>query len=284
MLYPLTPANAAFVRPLFPNVHLAVAAALVGTVPAEIYVDDPLQPRAATVILPSRRVYLAGTPENEAFAAAFGALLRQRYLSLAASGPVHCAITFFPGFWSGHLPAILSDIPGARFEREYYACQLRSPVPSSPIAQDVMLRLLDEALLVDTTLANYAVLMADLLGAGPSVSHFLARRFGYCLLRGRELAAWCLSEYNTADRCELSVQTMPLFRHRGFARVLGLATLRHAQSVGMTSVGWHCWQSDATAISLALKLGFYREQNYPVWYCRFGDPVNAWRTYPQAPR
>ncbi len=278
MLYPLTPANAALVRPLFAaDVHLAVAAALAGTVPAEIYADDPLQPRAAAVILPSQRVYLAGSPESEAFAAAFGALLRQRYLPLAVGGPIHCAITYFPGLWAERLPAILGDVWGARFEREYYRRPLNTAVPTAPLARDVTLRPLDEVLLADTTLLNHAVLLADLLASGPSVPHFLAHRFGYCLLRGRELAAWCLSEYNTADRCELVVQTMPAFRRRGFARVLALATLRHAQSVGMTFAGWHCWQSDATAIDLAVKLDFHRERRYPVWYCRFGEPGNAWR-------
>ncbi len=277
MLYPLSPEVAASVRVLLPtDVHLAAAAALSGQAPAEIYADDPLHPRAAAVILPNRRVYLAGSPEAVGFATAFAALLRERYLPLAVTaGPVPCVIAYTPASWEERLPDLFADISATRLEREYFRLQLRAPVAEPVIPGDLALRRVDETLVADMSLANHAALIAEVLSEAPSVPAFLAHKFGYCLLRGNALLAWCLSEYNCADRCELGIETLPAFRRQGYARAVALAAIHHAQSVGITAIGWHCWQTNVASIGLARKLGFEHVLRYPVWFCRFGEPPDV---------
>ncbi len=274
MLYQLSPDNFHLAQSIFgPEYHLAVPVALAGEAPEELYVDDPLSPRAALLILWNDRIFLAGAPGNTGFSHAFAALLHERFIHRATEEkPFDCTISYTPGVWEDHLPSLFADIQAFRAERQYYRLQLHGPVQAPALPEGFRLRRVDEALVAESTLINHQQLLAEMCSEAPSVADFLRRRFGYCLQFGQELVGWCLSEYNRADRCELGIETLPAFQRRGLATATAMATIAHAQSQGITSVGWHCWKRNIASSNLAQKLGFEKVEDYPVWHCRFGKP------------
>lgn len=275
MLHQLPPDAFSRARALFGDDqdHLAVVSALAGESPAEVYVDDLQHPRAAFLALWNDRLFLAGAPSDGPFTRAVAALLRDRFTPPTPDdGPRDRTIAYTPAGWEAYLPALFGDIVSFRAEREYYRLRLSAPVVAPPLPADFRLCRVDATLAADTSLGNHQLLLAETHSEAPSVADFLRTRFGSCVQHGEDLVAWCLSEYNYGVRCELGIETLPAFQRRGLAQAVAQATIAHAQHVGITDVGWHCWQRNLASSALARKLGFEKVCDYPVWYCRFGQP------------
>ncbi len=271
MLHQLALHRFMLAQPLFDNEHhLAVRAALAGEAPAELFVDDPLAPQTAFLILWNRRIYLAGAPGNTAFAQAFARLLSERFVPLATDDKsCNCTIAYTPAGWEDTLPTLFAAIESGRAERQHYRLQLRQSAALPVLPEGFRLRSVDEALVAETMLLHHQELLAEMCSEAPSVPDFLQHRFGSCLQYGQELVSWCLSEYNQADACELGIETLEPFQRRGLATAVALATIAHAQSQGITSIGWDCWKSNIASGNLAQKLGFEKIEEYSVWHCRF---------------
>jgi len=264
-------------RDLFDGeLHLAVVAAFAEETPAELYVDDPSAPRAGLLILRDHRFYLAGTPRDETFPRAMADLLRQRYTpSTPGAEPFECPIDYSPSAWEDRLPQLFADIQSVRAEGQCYRLRLRDRIPPPALPEGFRLRPIDETLLSETGLGNLQWLVEEIHSEAPSVADFLAHKIGSCLQYGQELVGWCLSEYNHAERCELGIETLPAFRRRGLATITALATIAHAQSVGIIEIGWQCWKRNIASSGLARKLGFTLVADYPIWHCRFDPPATT---------
>lgn len=267
----LDPDNVQLARHLFDiESHLAAAAALSGETPADVYVDDPHAPRAALLIVLDHRIFLAGTSHDATFAQGLVALMHQRYAAEATRDkPVERAIAYTPRSWEAVLPMLFADVEAQRMDRLSYRLRLDASVAPPTPPEGFIVRQIDAALVAESALANHQALIAEMQSEAPSVEDFLHSKFGYCLQHGHELIAWCLSEYNYGDRCELGIETLPSFRRRGLALVTAGATLAHAQAHGITTIGWHCWKHNVASSNLAQRLGFELVEDYPVWYCRF---------------
>lgn len=270
MLYQLALERFHLAQPLFAaETRLAVTAALAGESPAEVYVDDPAAPQAALLILWNHRIYLAGAPINEEFPAAFSALLHERYMSQGkAQQPFGFAIDFTSSLWEDDLASLFTDMESLRVEHQYYSIRLRNPLLPPSLPEGFILHRVDEALLAQSSLGNYQSLVEEIHSESPSVDDFLHRKFGYCLQYGQELVGWCLSEYNHGNQCEVGIETLEGFQRRGLAAATALALMAHAQSVGITRIGWHCWKKNVASSGLALKLGFEHVEDHPVWHYR----------------
>ena len=252
--------------------HLAVISALAGETPAELYVDNPNDPRAGLLILWNDRLYLAGEPNDATFCDEFATLLRERFTPRAAEGESYDRnIAYMPPTWEARLPSLFATITSFRVERESYCLQVPTTIAIPPLTTGLRLRQVDAALVADSALGNHSDLLDEMQSEAPSVAEFLAGRFGCCVQRDAELVAWCLSEYNHGNRCELGIATLPAFQRRGLATAVALAVIAHAQSQGITIVGWHCWKENLSSGNLARKLGFSKVEDYPVWHCRFGQ-------------
>lgn len=267
----LDPDSFQFARHLFDTEsHLAIASALAGETPAELYVDDPLTPSAALLIVLDHRIFLAGAPHDATFAQSFAALMHQRYTTMATHDePVERTVAYTPSSWEDVLPTLFADIESQRMYRLSYRLRLDAPIAPPIPPNGFMLRQIDATLVAESALANHHALITEMQSEAPSVEDFLQSKFGYCLQHGQQLAAWCLSEYNHGDRCELGIETLPPFRRRGLALVTAGATLAHARARNITTIGWHCWQRNVASSNLARRLGFELVEAYPVWYCRF---------------
>ncbi|MCA9970913.1 MAG: GNAT family N-acetyltransferase, partial [Anaerolineales bacterium] len=130
------------------------------------------------------------------------------------------------------------------------------------------LRPVDAALLADETISNLDWVTEEMVSERPSVDAFLAHSFGYCVQHGRDIVAWCMSEYNSGSRCELGIATAEAHQRRGLARATGTAVIRHALAQGVYDIGWVCAADNAASVATAEALGFRLLIDDTVWWVR----------------
>ena len=129
----------------------------------------------------------------------------------------------------------------------------------------------DGALLARTDLLGHAELLAEMSSERPSVTDFLMKSFGTVAVADDAIIGWCLSEYNTADRCEFGVATAVERRREGVGLATSAAAIARADRQGIRRVGWHCWADNAPSIALARALEFELRTAYPVAFA-YVDP------------
>jgi len=99
-----------------------------------------------------------------------------------------------------------------------------------------------------------------------SVEEFLEKSFGYVVIHGGRVVGFCMSEYNTGNRCELGIATNEAYQHRGLAKLTAVTTIRHALAVGIDEIGWHCATDNVASVATAESLGFERTAEYTVYW------------------
>ena len=112
--------------------------------------------------------------------------------------------------------------------------------------------------------ANTDELLEEMISERPSVEDFLDKGFGICAVKGREIAGWCLSEYNNAEGCEIGIGVMKEHRHKGLASAMTSLFLKEAALRGAGKVGWDCHRQNAPSWRTAQKAGFTLSSSYPT--------------------
>jgi len=273
-LFELDSADYGRVRPLVEalDFHLPVIALIEGTSPGKMVVDDAETPRAV-LARTGHRYFLAGAPDLPAFNQALGRLFAETiYPQGIAAGDELFSLAYDPPGWEAEIGAILGDRHPLRATREYYELAASRCGPSAPLPEGFALRPADRALLEDERVKNLEELREEMCSERSSVDEFLAKSFGLCPIYGDELAGWCLSEYNTADRCEIGIASLPPFRRRGLATALTGAFVKEARARGTGRIGWHCSAGNLPSGATALKAGFEQVRDYAVYLTGF-DPV-----------
>jgi tetratricopeptide (TPR) repeat protein len=286
MLHELTYNNYDRVRPLFQALddHLAVIALLDGATPGHVYVDDPKHPRAALAQV-KYRFHLAGSPATEAFNAALGSLFADTiYPQALAAGAAMFTLAYMPASWEAVIEAALREKHPIKAQRQYYEWRqpqdkVRAPDTRRMLPEGFSLHAVDAALLARTQLRNLVALKEEMCSERPTVQDFLEGSFGVCLVHGNdlpdaEIAGWCLSEYNTGQRCEVGIETVGPYRRRGLATLMTHALIDLALTGGLTRIGWHCWASNTPSAATALKAGLVKVSDYPVYFAWFDEASN----------
>jgi GNAT superfamily N-acetyltransferase len=269
-MYALEPAAYGLAHGIFEPLahHLAITSILAGVTPGRIFVDDPAHPRAA-LAWTKHRLYLAAA--DTAIDAAHIEDLRRLfaetiYPQARAAGQEVFVAAYAPDAWSPALEAALAGAQIYANRRQYYVC--RAPVQDwrRRLPASFELVSVDRALLADARLGNRAHLAEEMCSERPSVDDFLARSFGVAVLCGDEIAGWCLSEYNTATRCEVGIETGEAYRRRGLGTAMTLALAETAFNRGLTEVGWDCWARNVPSSATAIKAGFTLYAEEPVYF------------------
>ena len=264
------------VRPVFKTLdhNLAVNSIIAGLTRARIYVDDPLNPRAAITWI-KHRVYLAGSTHNDGFNRAVDELFTaQIYPQNVAAGRSEFALYYAPDDWEEKIDVILRDKAPIKDQRQYFVFKQLKHDWRSLIPEGFTMQPVDDKLLAKTGLKNLDQLAAEMQSERHSVDDFLSKSFGFCLVHGDEIVAWCLSEYNSEHRCQVGIETLEGYRKRGLATLTASALVEHALSNGITTVGWHCWSSNHASAATAKKVGFEKARDYPVYYALFDQVAN----------
>jgi GNAT superfamily N-acetyltransferase len=251
-------------RPLFQTMdhHLGVSAILEGTLPAKIYTDHPVHPQVA-LTWTQHRFYLAGSEDNDQLNEALVHFFTETAWPQALEAGEEMFVLYYePGHWEIKLDATKAQRQFYRFKELRYDWRTLLP-------KGFVLQVVDQALLDSQHLKNLNDLTEEICSWLGSVQDFLNMSLGVCVLHGDEIAGWCLSEYNGADRCEVGIFTTKPYRQRGLATVMASALVEHALSKGISYIGWHCYANNVASSATALKVGFEKVRDYAVYVARF---------------
>ena len=255
----------ALVEPLFAPLferHLSVEAVLVGAVPGEVHVDDLDHPRVGLILTPEGH-YLVGDVAYE-----------RVYPALRELIPPRAYLTVEPIEWETKLPYIWKNSAARRHPRYHlHLAAPRLPDWRERIPAGFRIVQIDAALLAQGDLQNSGVIR-DRVDAWHSQADFLAHGFGFCALEGDTIAANCMADCVVGAKCEVGIRTEMGYRRRGLAALLAAAAVEHCLASGITTIGWHCQQTNAGSIAVAQKVGFVVDGEY-VSHSSFLPAENA---------
>ena len=254
--------------------HLAPQAVTGGTAPGIVYLDDESQPRSA-LLRAGYRFYLAGHARNDRFNEGLQRLFAEAiYPQARRAGEVAFALHYPSVDWEREIATILQGKHPMHEAHHHYALtELRFDWRALLPARFAV-RAVDEDLLSEERLDGLDALREEMVSECPTVSFFLANRFGRCVVHGETLAAWCLSEYNCPGACEVGIETRPAYRRQGLATVAAGALIEEAFSRGMVRIGWHCYADNEASIATALKVGFDLNAEYTTCFAWFDEVAN----------
>lgn len=248
------------IRPLFAPLHhhLAIESILNGTTPGKVYVDDLLTPTVGLAWYQSR-FYLSGQPET-----AVSQLLHRLFAeTIYPSGLEAMVLHYAPAEWETQATTLFGEKTPIHALRHHY--QTQTSPRTCHVPDGFTLRLVDANLLTEP-LDHLDILMNEMQSERPFVADFLQHSFGVCLQHGSELVGWCLSEYNTAEQCEVGIEVREPYQKRGFATLLTHALVNEAYRRGIQQVGWHCWARNTASVATALKAGLVKTADCPVYF------------------
>lgn len=257
------------------EIHLAVKALLEGSSPGEVYVDDPVNPKSVFAWT-MHRFFLAGAFDNNAFNARVKVLFDQTiYPKARQMGRDGFTLYYAPDGWGD---VIQKDILFGKYPlqemRQYYVFKDFKHDWRSMLADGFSTLPVDEELLAKEHLKNLDELIEETQSERPSVEAYLESSFGTCVVHQDELVSWCLSEYNCAERCEVGIETQRDYQKRGLATITASALIEKAHSEGITEIGWHCYAGNKPSSATALKIGFEKVSDYPVFWAMFDEAIN----------
>jgi GNAT superfamily N-acetyltransferase len=246
--------------------HLAVPTVLAGILPGRVYVDDPASPGAA-ILIPSNqhRVYVSGEPPQSMLGDVLQMLFKE---SLAES--YGFVVYSTSNLWKQPLEQVLKKQETSSGWRQFYRLKEPSSSWSKPLSEQITIGRIDEIMVADDSpLVNKQLLLEEIHSESPSLEYFFRQNFGFSAQDGHKLVAWCLAEYHYQGRYELGIETIEAYQRKGIATHLASAVIRHAWASGATEIGWDCWATNTPSIATALKLGFEKVLDYPVYYCQY---------------
>jgi RimJ/RimL family protein N-acetyltransferase len=249
--------------------HLAITGILAGTTPGRVFVDDVAMPGLA-LAWTRHRLYLAarddavdGAPRIDDLR---GLFVETIYPQAHAAGQEVFILTYAPAGWSAALESVLVGPQVFANRRQYYVCRTLSQDWRRLLPAGFQLVPVDRALLANERLRNRERLAEEMCSERPTVNDFLARSFGVAALCQDEIAGWCLSEYNTATRCEVGIETGEAYRRRGLGTAMALALVEMALGRGIVAVGWDCWARNVPSSATAIRAGFTMLAEEPVFF------------------
>ncbi len=247
------------IRPLFAPLHhhLAIESILNGTTPGKVYVDELVAPTVALAWYQSR-FYLSGKVET----AVSHSLHHLFTETVYPSGLEAILLHYAPAEWETQATTLFGEKTPIHALRHHY--QRATSPRTVQVPDGFTLRYVDADLLTEP-LEHLDTLKAEMQSERPSVADFLQHSFGVCLLHGGELVGWCLSEYNTADQCEVGIEVRQPYQKQGFASLLTHALVDEAHRRGIHQIGWHCWARNTASVATALKAGFVKTADCPVY-------------------
>ncbi len=251
--------------------NLQISSILKGRTKGVVYADDPNDPGSAFIWNEDFKFYLAGETDNPRFNEALNDLLTEEIYPRAKQRKIWgWVLHFHPDGWADKLGEILKGTRPMRDLRRYYTLDRvmidwRSQIESGDEVSQVDRELLDRA-----HLDHIDDVTNEVRDTWGSVDAYLEHGFGFCLTHNGDIASWCLSEYNSEDRCEIGIETFEQYRRRRYAAITASAFLEHCVAENVAP-GWHCWESNEPSWKLAERIGFGNPLTYPIYFDWFNE-------------
>ncbi len=276
-LQPLPAAQLPLLRPLLghpdalPELGYALEAAIAGGAPLTAWVDDPARPALAYLCDLRALHYLLGA-RTPAAAAAVARLLADELLptlaqrARAAGEPAFALLRYADAAW-GHDGALAPLAGLAAHPRVAHLRPPHAPLPAWAAPERALpagyrLVSIDAALLNDATL-QLDSLRREIAEVWPTPATFLAHAWGYGVLWGQALVAWCTAEEVSPGRCGVGIWTAEAHRRRGLATAAAAAFARRCAREGRTAL-WDAWAANEPSRRVAERLGWALQHAYTV--------------------
>lgn len=242
--------------------HLGPQAIFAKRLPGTVMVDNLLYPRAALTWM-KHRIYVTGEPGPE-FINEARQFIQTSVLPEAQAAGRERFLLYYPqgaDLWANALLEGIEITQEWRLELEMGELKVdwRQLLPEKMLLQQV-----DEWLLRSKGLIGREAIVQAYTAEHSSLQEALRQEFGYSLIQRRLIIGRCLSEYAGEGRCEFGIFTHPEHRKAGLGTILAAAMVERAQFLGITRIGWHCWEKNRASSALAEKVGFERKHRYPV--------------------
>jgi len=248
--------------------HLLIGAFFEGGLPAaKLVVDHPTAPRAAFLRYNSRMIF-AGDSSLETFNASLRQSLTEDIIPAMLAEGNDAALLVFGDGWPTALETIFAGFELLKGQRLYFESNPQTAETEIGLPPGFTLRQVERAFLA-SGITGLDALREEMCSERTSVEDFLENSFGLCPVYENELAGWCLSEYNTGERCEIGIATLEPFQRRGVAASLTRAFLAEARRRGYGRVGWDCWERNTASAASAKRAGLLLVEQYPALVALF---------------
>jgi GNAT superfamily N-acetyltransferase len=230
--------------------HMLIHALFENNLEAQLFVDNPTQPKAGLIAYKNRFVF-GGDPNQKVF----NADLLQYFTETMIPPKKDRAFlaTFISDAWIPTLNELFKNYELILDSRLYFEIALDSKyefiLPDGFSLQHVTPEFLA------SSIRGLEPLMEEIHSERISLDDFFAKGFGLCPVYENQIAGWCLSEYNTGDRCEIGIATLEPHQRKGIATALTKAFLAEAAQRGYRHVGWKCWERNEASVATARKAG-----------------------------
>ena len=248
--------------------NLITNAVVDGTSPGRIYVDHVENPRTAFMCT-VEGYYLVGDYNDDEFSKSLNHLIFQSLFAgdTLRQGETDVAISYHPAAWRSKMPIIFHGRTPLKAARRHYICdQLNLDHWRSMVPKGFQVRRLDERLLRTPDLTVPAHVRDWMKTNWGSISNFMKKGFGFCMVHDKSIVSWSLTDCVSCDACEIGIHTREGYRRQGLATLTATAAVDHALSTGLRQVGWHCDEYNLGSIGAAEAVGFRLERKYVQYY------------------
>jgi hypothetical protein len=262
----LFPPYPLLIRTLFRELersHALVEALFEDCLTARLFVDDPAAPRSGVIVCNSR-VLCSGDPSQIDFLAEMRRIFSDELIPTHRARGNDAYLVYGSGeTWNLALQQLFSGhqlYPGSR---QYYEITAFAPRPDLMWPDGFSMQTITSEFL-SSDVAGLEAVREEMCSERSSVEDFLAHSFGLCPVHSKEVAGWCMSEYNVGNRCEIGIATTEKHQRQGIATLSTWAFLGEAHRRGYTRVGWDCWTRNVPSVATARKAGFTLVDEYPA--------------------
>ncbi len=232
--------------------HMLIYAMFENNLEAQLFVDSATQPKAGMIAYKNRFVF-GGDPNQSAFN-----IDLSHYFAEANIPPKKdraFLATFTSDAWIPTLNELFKKYEIILGSRLYFQTDKLDPNFTSTLPEGFSLQHVTPDFL-NSDIGKLELLKEEIYSERTSLDDFFAKGFGLCSVYKNEIAGWCLSEYNTGDRCELGIATLEPHQRKGIATTLVKAFLAEAAQRGYRYIGWKCWEKNEASVATARKTGF----------------------------
>lgn len=260
----LTPRNYIELVPLIVPLdhHLILHSIIQGKTPAQVYVNHTQKPTAA-FLWNKGKAWLLGSPMDP-FNDELLEVLDNSYFQVMREHEVDYFRLHYDERWGSVLDRVFLGLKREEYPRSYYYLDARGKKWDANPPTGIKIMEVNEDLLA-SNYRNLDLVKDEMVSERDSVAEFLEKSFGYVAFDRDELVSWCMSEYNTGNRCELGIETIERYQRQGIATQVARAVIGHAVKQGVYNIGWHCWKRNEPSVRTALVIGFKHGFDYPVY-------------------
>ena len=250
---------------------LLLSAIQEGNSPAQIWTDDKSDPGSVFLWDKANNVfYLSGDEDDSQFNNDLAGLLERKVIpDLRLKHRMDFRLRTTSEAWTSQLPSIFkkADLKQGRYVFFSFEGQVK-PNWENKKPPSFELELIDEDFLFHSKYENIEFVKSEVRQMWTSINRFIEYGFGFSLVTSDEIVSWCTSEYMSKDKCGMGIETLREYQNRGLATIAASAFVEHSLQRNIKP-HWECGVENLASRRVAEKVGFVKEQTYPIHFGRF---------------